>query len=369
MVLTSEFAQVATVPTTWNFSLDTNNATQNILAEMEGPIVDAQNFGDGIVIYGYKEAWLMQADGSNDIWSYRKLPFDRGALNANCSVEVGGFHYVFGIDDIWRHDGVSQESLVDQKVRNYIFDSLDLAKASRCFVFLDKARKELRFNYSSGDDMTGFANSDGCNRSAVYDLKENTWTFDDLPYVYGMAPANINTATVTWTSSVDTWATVTGSWLSQGENLKRVTVALGDASTPYSLSRSLYAVDEPGPSAQSALPIDANATVGWRLYRDGIDLDELPDVEDNRGYKYLSRILPQARLEADAEPISFQVGGANNYNDAIEYGDVQTYDASTYTSIDCGITGRYLSLKIEHDDTRWIRLSGYDLDVENLGRE
>ena len=369
MVLTSEFALVQNEPADWDFSDPNSNATQNTLGGMQGPIVDAMNFGDDMIIYGTKEAWLMQADGSDDIWSYRKLPFDRGVLNTNCAVEVEGYHYVFGIDDIWRHDGNSMESVVDQKVREYIFNNMDLQKAHRCFIFHDKARKELRFCYVSGDDMTGFVNNDGCNRAAVYDLKEGTWTFDDLPYVYGMAFANINTAGLTWASVTDTWETISGTWLGQGDGLKRVSVAVGDVDATYSLQLSIYAIDNQGPGALVTAPVDTNATLGWRLHRDGIDLDELEEVRDLRGYKYLSRLMPQARLEDGAEPISFQLGSADNYNQIPVFIDAQTYDADTETSIDCAVAGRYLSLRIEHDDYHWVRLTGFDLDLENLGSE
>jgi hypothetical protein len=365
MVLTSEFAQAGAVPSSWDFSDVNSNATQNILGEMEGAIIDATNFGSGMIIYGQREAWGMNADGSNNIWDYRKLPFAKGAMNVNCSVEVDGYHYVFGLDDIWRHDGVSEESICEQ-VRTYIFDNINLQLANRCFVYHDKARKEIRFFYSSGDDLCGFLYVDGTNRCAVYDLVEGTWTFDDLPYVYGAASSNVDT-TLTYATVTQTYDTIGGSYLDQEDSLKKITVFFGDVSTVYNLSTSLYAVDQQGIGSKVPYVVDTNATLGWTLVRDGLDVDDLPEVEDNRGYKVISRVLPQARLEAAAQPISFQVGGANNYNDAVVYSDAQTYDGDVFTSIDANIAGRFLSLRITHDDYHWVKLTGFDIEFEVTG--
>jgi hypothetical protein len=110
---------------------------------MRGGIVDAQSFGNGLVIYGAQEAWLMVADGSTEVFSYRKLPFSKGAINGNCSIEIDGTHYVFGNDDIWKHDGYSESSICDGKTRDFIFNSINASKAGRCFIAHDPKRKEL----------------------------------------------------------------------------------------------------------------------------------------------------------------------------------------------------------------------------------
>ena len=67
-------------------------------------------------IYGLNEVWLQTPIGGTEVWSYT-LAFDnRGAINANCVIEINGLHYVFGIDDIWIHDGVTPLSICIDKV-------------------------------------------------------------------------------------------------------------------------------------------------------------------------------------------------------------------------------------------------------------
>lgn len=368
-IKTSSFVTTpSAVPSSWDHTDPSTNATENILAEMEGPITDAMNLGEGIIVYGYKEAWAMTPTTSSAVWDYRKLPFDSGSLGVNCSVEVGGMHYVFGPNDIWRHDGVSKQSIADHRVQSYVFQNIDLSKANRCFVEYDAKRKELRFCYVSGDDTVAFPATSGCNRSAVYSLIDEVWSFDDLPNVYEACTSNLDTS-LTWSVVTDTWESIGGSWLDQADTMKKTLVMIGDVNASFSLSSSIYATDEQGPGSIISYPVDQNATVGWELQQDGIDLDELPEVVDNKGYKVLSSIFPQARFEAGASSIEFAVGGADNYNDTVTFSDWQTYDGDTYVRCDFNVAGRYLFLKIRHDDYHYVKLTGYDLDILTTGEE
>ncbi|KIU29303.1 hypothetical protein SR41_04655 [Sphingomonas melonis] len=71
---------------------------------------------------------------------------------------------------------------MDKKVREFIFDNLDTAKASLCFVSHDARLAEVRFHYPSTDRLVGFQNpTNGCNRAAVYNYGNGTWTFLDTP--------------------------------------------------------------------------------------------------------------------------------------------------------------------------------------------
>jgi hypothetical protein len=364
MVKTSEFALADTVPTTWDATDPTNNATENILAEMRGGITDAQNLGEIVVIYGLEEAWAMTADGSEEVWSYHKLFDDAGSINANCSIEIDKQHYVFGLHDIWRHDGTSKASIADQRTRDFIFQSINMQKSNRCFVYYNEKLKEVYFCYASADAYTGFPMVDGCNRCAAYNIAEDNWSFYDLPYVYGAAEANIDTV-ATWTSVTLTWATAGGSWLDQDDSLKRITVMCGDVNAAASVSRSLYAFDLQGPGTVVALPVDENATLGWTLERDGIDLDEVG--VDLRGYKLCSSIYPQARLEVDAEPLSFQVGTNDYFSQLPIMSPAQTYDGNLLYKLDFNVSGRYMKMIVKHDDWHYVRFGGLDFDLDVLG--
>ena len=364
MVLTSEFTVEETVPPTWDYTLGTNNATQNSLEQMNGPITDACPLGNVMMVYGENETWVMYLTGDDNIWGYTPLFSDAGAINANCAVEVDKKHFVFGLQDIWMHDGNSKVSIADEKVREFIFASLNVSLAYRCGVTYNPNLKEVCFRYPSGDQYCYFTNADGCNRQAVFHIPTQTWSFDDLPFVFGSTMANLNT-TQTWNTVPGTWATIGGTWFSQQAAISRVMCMVGDVNSTFNLTESLYAFDLEGPGSIVSYPVDTNATQGWTLIRDGIDLHELGT--NLRNYDLISTIYPQARMDPAAQPISFSFGSADYFNETVTMSAPQTYDGNTLYRLDYNAAGRYLFMEITHDDYRWVQFNSLDLDVDTTG--
>lgn len=366
MVKTSDPATVNTVPDSWDETDPTKNAYENILAEMESGITDANALGQSMIVYGLNETWTMTPTNSSDLWDVRKTFSDQGSINVNCSVEVDKKHYVFGLNDIWMHDGLSKVSICDQKIRETVFSNINIQAANRFFVTYDAARKEIRFNYVSLDSYTAFTGADGCNRSAVFYTPESTWTFDDLPFVFGASTANLDNG-LTYATITGAYDTVTGTYLSLEDGLKKGLLMLGDVNVGASVSASIYAIDQQGPGSIVNLPVDVNATRAVTLLRDGLDLDELPEVENLEGYKVVSTIFPQARFEDGAEPLMLSFGAATNYNDTPVFTDPQSYDGSVNYRCDFNDGGRYLFMAITHNDYHWFRLTGFDLDIYESG--
>jgi hypothetical protein len=362
MVKTSSIPLAGTVPTSWDPSLANTLASENILAEMQGPITDGCALGNNLVIYGEAEAWLMFANGSTSVYTYDKLPFKKGSINANCSVEIDGKNYVFGPDDIWVHDGTSEKSLCDQKTREFIYSGINLSKSSRCFVNHNPRLKEITFAYVSGDRLVSFLNTpDGCNRQAVYNYSDNTWTFDDLPMVFSACNANLSNQ-LTYATVTATYATIGGSYLDQEDGYKRVTVYVGSSNASYNLSTSLYAFDIYGQGSMVSFPVDTNATMPRYLERDGIDLDEVN--AELRGYKTCASIYPQARLGSGAAPLMINAGASDGFNLSPTFVGYQPYDGDDDYKLDFNVAGRYLSLRIMFSDYKELSISGFDLDIK-----
>jgi hypothetical protein len=125
--------------------------------------------------------------------------------------------------------------------------------------------------------------------------------------------------------------------------------------------------DEAGPGSLTTLPVDANATAGFVLYRDGIDLDDMPDSEQYETYKVLDKVFLQVRFDVDTEPLDVSIGVADGYNDTPTFTAAMEFDPNEHYRCDFGIGGRYVFIRITHDDVRWFRITGYDLDVYTLG--
>jgi len=362
MVKTSSIPQANSIPVSWDITQPNTLAVENTLADLQGPITDGCQLGDDLIIYGFKQAYHMYANGQTSVYSFDPLPFQKGSLNANCSVELAGMNIVFGPDDIWKHDVTSSASICDKKTRDYIYGSLNLSKANRCFVSHNPKLKEITFAYVSGDPLIAFDGFNGCNRQAVWNYIDDTWTYDDLPFVFSAAQGNLSNPT-TYASITATYDTVGGSYQDQEDGFKRSTVYVGEDAASYGLVRSLYAFDNFGQGSTVAFPVDTAATRPRYLERDGIDLDELN--ADLKGYKCLASIYPQARLGSGAAPLMIDVGASDFFNVPATFPvGYQPYDGVTTQKLDFNVAGRWLSYRIKLDDYREMTITGLDLDLK-----
>ena len=368
MVKTSEIAVYGTVPTTWDYTDPTTNATENVLAELKGKIVDANNLQSSMMIYSQNESWVMQADGSDLIYSYRRLFNDVGAMWANCSIEIEGKHYVFGYKDIWVHDGVGKESISNSRVRKEIFTRMDFARNYLCYVEANLALNEIYFCYPDGAAADeNFATVAGCNRAAVYNYKNNTWSFITLPNTYSATTLIIGVATFTYDDVTEAYDAISVSYFNLSDGEKKNVIMVGDVDTDYSITASLYGLDMTGDQSTLAFSVDTNATKNWYLEKLGTDLDEMN--LDLRGYKNAVAIYPQARLESDDVTIEFAFGSSDYFGTDASFGSYITYDNASLYKLDYKSGGRFLSMKARGTDggTDYFRLSGLDIEVELTG--
>jgi hypothetical protein len=201
---------------------------------------------------------------------------------------------------------------------------------------------------------------DGCNRQAVYNYEYDNWTFDDLPYVFSASRCNVDT-TLTYATITSTYITVGGSYQDQSNSAKRPLCYVGADNATSLLTRSVYAFDLYGQGSDAAYPVDEHATLGFYLERDGIDLDELAD--DLPGYKVLSSLYPQGRIDPDGAAITFTMGGSDYFTVNPVYSPPQVYDAAALYKLDYNVAGRWFNMQISYPDYRPMTLTGFDLDL------
>ena len=356
-----------TVPSTWDESDTTASAGFNDLVQMDTPIVDGGTLGSNFIIYSSTQVWLMEFTGGTFLYNFRKLYTDCGMINQNCYTEVDGKHFVFGPRDIYVHDATSKQSICDERVKQFIYQGLNASKADRCFVHHSSELNLIYFCYVSGDELVGFPNTDRCNRAAVYNYKNNTWSFADLPDVAAASLANVNTVETYGTASGLTYNTVGGSYYDQEDSFARHSVFVGPSSSANGItSNKLYVMDL-SDDGQVSFSYDTEANKPAILERVGIDLDEAQN--ELRGYKNISRIYPQAMTKnTDDTTLSFQFGAADVPNGTPNYDNAVTFDLNLDYKIDTRAAGRYLSYKITVSDQKDFEFSGFDLEVTATGR-
>lgn len=369
LVKWSDIAQYDDVPDSWDPDDTTKSAGENTLAEIQTEILDGLTLRNSFIIYAADQAWTMEYTQGPDVFQFFKLYSDRGIINTNCVVEIDGAHLVFDSTDIYLHDGVSPpKSICDKRVRKRIFRNLDLTKSNVCFVHLDRTAGEVWFGFNSLNEDLKWAGADCdyCNTAAVYNYLEDTWTFHDLPNVIGIA-------TVSWQTAA-TYADYSG------VSYDEISPTYADLVSPVTKNPFAISVESTGAGITDTRILNIDTGIGTSLpfpavselevtpfaTRTGLDLDEvLPEL---RSYKNYRAVYPQVVVAGDPAPMSFKFGGMDMPQDALEWEDLQSFDATTDYKLDTRARGRYLAWYMEGMNTNGYSLSGFDLDVVSVSR-
>jgi hypothetical protein len=279
--------------------------------------------------------------------------------------EVEGRHFVFGDNDLYVHDTHTKQSIADEKVKQYVFSGLNTAKSDRCFVQHNPDLEEIYFCYVSQDDMAEFLSAERCNRAAVFNYKNNTWSFMDLPNVSSATQATID-STETYATVSSTYAQMGGSYFSQESGYDTHVLFVGDVDTADGItSDKLYGLDYSDTNTSLSFPLDLEANKAPFLERVGIDLDEMATVS---GYKVVTKIYPQITTDSANKKFNFTVGASNLQGTPPTYGPTSVFDGSTDHKIDSRAAGRYLSYKVTVDGTKGFEFIGFEAAVSTTGR-
>lgn len=354
-------------PSSWDATDTTKSAGFIDLVEMKTAIVDGCALGPNFILYSKDQVWLMEYVGGTFIMNTRKLFNDTGLMSANCVVEVEGKHYCFGQDDIYVHDGNTRQSIADGRVRKYIFQGIDTSVPEIAFVQHNQHLQEIYFCYKSRDDMAEHTTGDlddRANRAAVYNYKNDTWSFMDLP--------NVSSATVANVESTETYASVNpgakynnmgGTYNSQ-ESGYDTHILFNRQRSGGTGPNQLVGLDDVLGGTLSYFT-DATANNGAFLERAGIDLDELSNVA---GYKVITSVYPQIHTKDTDKTFQFNFGAADVINNNPTYDIDISFDAGSKVKVDTRAAGRYLSWKMTVEELREFNLLGLDVDVTVTGR-
>jgi hypothetical protein len=354
------------VPDSWSEFDTTKSSGFNDLVQIKTEILDGAPLGSNFIIYSNDQVWLMEFVGGTFIFNFRQLFVDAGIMSQNCVVQIEGKHFCFGPFDIYVHDGTSKQSICDERTKDFIFGSLNNQAADVCFVHHNPTLNEVMFCYQSGDQYVAFPNADRCNRAAVYNYRNDTWSFMDLPNVSAGAVANVDSV-ATYATSTTTYALTGGTYYQQSDSFDKHSLMVGETLTADGLtSDKLYGLDL-SDEGKIAFQLDTEATKPVLLERTGIDLDEA-GLGANQ-YVVCTRIYPQADTVNTADTtLTFQFGASDIPKSTPAYSSSQVFDMATDHKIDSRAAGRYLSYKVSFTDNKDFELSKFDLEVTATGR-
>ena len=161
----------------WRDADPTRNSGWNFLGGSGGPIVDGRSMRDSFIIYRERSVWQMTYIGGINVFSFKELFNDAGALTENCIADVEGQHFVVGQSDIYIHNGVQKQSVADGVVRRELFNSIDPAHIDNVFVSASYKDKELWVCIPEATTNVEGA----CNVAYVFNWEEKHWSRRDIP--------------------------------------------------------------------------------------------------------------------------------------------------------------------------------------------
>ena len=341
MVKVSHPADPGSVPVTWDVTDSTKDALEYDISSGYGYIIDGMELRNSFMIYKTDGCYRMDYTGGAFVYRISKVLGASGVLNKNCIVEIpGGYHCVFGADDVYVHDGTSPLSILDKQTRRFLFASLDVDYAHRAFVFKNPWLNSVYICYPSAGNTT-------CNRALVYNYIDKTCGFQELPSLLHAMNGAMDSS------------------LSQQIDADDLPIDSDDSAIDASdftpdISRVMMA-----PNTTKLYQLDSSVTfdgtnISSYMERRGLHFDAPDKIKTVRGIR--------PRISGNTGyTVNVQVGWSDDPYSDPTYSDAVAYTIGTTVSCDTFASGRYLALKISSGTAYQYRVDSLDWDVATRG--
>jgi len=195
----SDLADNGALPASWDISDPTTLAGDVYLTQDKAEIIDGLALRDFFVIYKTHSMDLMRLTGGQNIMSFQTVQINSGLLAKNCVQEFKGKHFIVSDADVVLFDGQTVESIADKRVRAEIFTDIDVENYRNSFVVRYDRQDEMWFCYPTQGQSTP-------NKAAIWNWKDNVWTFRDLDQSHHIASGLANFAiSVTYDQALYTY--------------------------------------------------------------------------------------------------------------------------------------------------------------------
>ena len=342
-------------PLTWDVLDDTQDAGEYELLDTPGPIVDTMPMGEVFMIYKTDSIYMMSYVGTPYIFSFKALDPDTGIISKGAVTEFPGGHFLVSFADCYVNNGQQVTPILTGKVRDELFNNLNGDHYDRIFCVTQPHYNEIWVCYPTSDN-------DYCDRAMVWNYKDNTFTFRDLPNItdakLGVAAVRASTEqslswddidpdpaipVVPWNSlTTMKWGTimydnvVTNLVMASPENIK----LFRDRAGQLNDTDVMYAFVE----------------------RTGIDLG------DPSAVKQLRAVWPKIETGGKSIPMKVYTGYQMATDKPVAWEGPYTFDPDTQSKISVRATGKFLGIRFEsQSDSSWT-ISGLELEYENSGR-
>lgn len=334
----SDAAAPGNVPASWTAAAG-NEAGDTVLSDTPGQIITAENLRGSLLIYKNGSTHVADYIGaqSEEIFAFRTLFVQSGALARHSVADINGQHLVVTDGDIVLTDGVNIRSIVQGRRKRFFFNQLDQDNFRAHFVVYHRAKNEGWVCFPEAGNTL-------CTRAMVYDVANDAWGDRQLPGIAFAAPGIINDTAPdeSWDADSQVWDADLTEWNRQNFSLATEELVLADTTNTKFM--------EVGRGTETLTTV---------LSRHGIDFGE-PER-----FKFVKRV--HARINADIDVVfSIRVGTQQTGDGPITWGVPQTI-TSANSFINALAMGRFISVEITTTTTKPFKIAGVDLETEFRG--
>ena len=343
MVKWSDIAAPGAVPQSWDQNDKTKNAGELDLAEEPSLMVDQLPMGDVNIIYKENSMYAMRATGGTDVFSFQRLPGAVGALGKGCIAQTPFGHVVLTHGDVILHSGQGPKSIINGRMRQWLFKQIDSVNRGRSLVFSNPPVKEVWVCFPE-------LGKNYCTLACVWNWEEDTWSIRRLNNITCGGVGQLDSGTTnTWASQNYAWADAAQAWNEDPLSSAQERLLIGNASP------IINAVEITGTINGAAYSRVAERT--------GIALGAPDVVKTVRGLRFRA-------LGAVGTQIQIEVGGQMSMEMPISWSAPVTHiiGGSAYGQIDTFANGRFLGVRITSLDNQPWRFQSYDADFIVTGR-
>jgi hypothetical protein len=339
----SEGSQPGAIPQEWQ-PTPSNDAGDMVLADTPGVIVDGLALRDTFIVYKDFSSYALSYVAGQYVYIQRKLFLTTGLQARNCVMELSGEHWVFTGTDVIRHDGQNFTSVVQDKVRQALVNSIEPTKTAMCCVTSRHRNQQLWVAIPT----TG---NQHLNRAYVINVLTNDCGIRELPQIDFLARGlvNLNEGSTSWDSDITpvAWDADIGMWDQQNYSPTEDSILMCAAT-----ANKLWSTDTT--DAADGQPVPAF-----------IERQSLP-INENILRALVTRVVP--RLDGEpGEEINIRVGGQAYFGQSIAWSQPVKFVIGQDVGADFQVEGRLISVRFDASTLRQWILHSYKMEVVDLG--
>lgn len=340
MVKVSSAASTGAVPSSWDATNPALDTLERDLSETTDVLVDALPMGDLLIIYKERSMYSMQFIGGNTKFKTQRLPGNVGMLARGCAAITPVGHVVLTSDDVVLHAGQGAKSIINGRMRRWLFSQIDATNYKRCFLTTNERRNEVLVCFPTQGQQY-------CTKALTWNWVDDTIGVRDLGSVTHGASGKLPASVIdgSWAADTAPWNTDFTAWTEDGLSSAESRLVLAQTT-------KLMLVDSGSGFGGANIP----AT----LVRSGLDFGDGATVKLCRGIR--------PRIDAAAGTvITVEIGASMDPLSPPSYGPPVPFRVGIDVKADGFASGRYLAVRYSTNSLAPWRIARDAFDVTPMG--